>query len=152
MAEVMDVRPHTVIRLLQGGNVDKARKSEAVWQCVSCLTCSTRCPQSVKIAECIDALRQLSIEKGDYSPVQMRTIVFQEAFLSNIRSNGRLFELNLVQSYKMNAFFRDLSIPLLMKDSLLAPLMIRRHKLHFKAGRVKDRGIVKRIFERCGVK
>ena len=117
-----------------------------------CELCSTRCPQSCEIAGCIDALRQLSIEKGDYSPAQMRTVVFQQAFLNNIRANGRLFELNLVQSYKMGAFFRDLSVPLLMKDSLLAPQMIRRNKLHFKAGRVKDRGIVKRIFERCGVK
>jgi hypothetical protein len=36
-----------------------------------------------------------------------------------------------------------------MKDSLLAPKLAARGKLHLGGGRVKDRAVVGRIFARC---
>lgn len=149
MADAMDTLPHQLIRLVQMGKIEKAASAESVWQCVSCLTCSTRCPKEVEIAGVVDALRQESLDRGIESPAQTRTIVFQKAFLDNIRRNGRLAELELVGLFKTAAFFKDFNIPLLMKDSLLAPQMMVRGKLHFMPKKVKDRGVVQRIFEKC---
>jgi hypothetical protein len=36
-----------------------------------------------------------------------------------------------------------------MKDSLLAPQMLKRGKLHFRSRGVRDLGVVERIFQRC---
>jgi hypothetical protein len=80
-----------------------------------------------------------------------RTVLFQKAFLQNIRQNGRLHELSLVRNFKISAFLRDWSLPLLMKDAQLGPQMLRRGKLHLKGEKVRDLGIVARIFERCEV-
>jgi heterodisulfide reductase subunit C len=144
-----DLLPNQVLRLVQLGRVDKAIRSGAIWQCVSCMTCSTRCPNSVDCAGVMDALRQLSVQSGAVAPSHRRTVIFQQAFLDNIRRNGRLVELGLVRQYKTAAFRADLSVPLLMKDALLAPRMLKRGKLHFFPRRVKDRGVVRRIFARC---
>lgn len=149
MAEQMDMLPNQLLRLVQLGRVDRAMAAEAVWLCVSCQTCSTRCPKSVDCAGVMDALRQLSVEEDKIAPSQRRTVLFQQAFLNNVRRNGRLTELELVGEFKIRGFFNDLSVPMLMKDALLAPKMITRGKLHFFGGKVKDRGVVKRIFERC---
>lgn len=149
MADRMDVIPSQIMRLVQMGRVDKAMKAESIWLCVSCQTCSTRCPKSVNIAGVIDALRQLSVEQNVASPAQQRTVVFQKAFLSNIRRNGRLKELELVGLFKVGAFVKDPSIAFLFKDSLLAPKMMTRGKLHLIGESVKDRDVVRRIFDRC---
>lgn len=149
MGEHMDIMPNQLLRLVHAGHADKAITSEAIWQCVSCLTCSTRCPQDVNCAGVLDALRQISVERGIASSAMQRTVIFQEVFLNNIRRNGRLRELELVGFFKTKGFFKDISIPLLFKDSMLAPKMMKRHKFHLFGERVKDRGVVERIFQRC---
>jgi heterodisulfide reductase subunit C len=145
----MDLLPHQLVRLVQLDRWEKALRSEAIWQCVSCLTCTTRCPKSVDCAGLIDALRQLSLQRGLVPPAQQRTIAFQQAFLDNIRRNGRLAELELIAAFKTRSFLADLSLPHLMKDALLAPKLMRRGKFHLRGERVKDREVVRRIFERC---
>jgi heterodisulfide reductase subunit C len=149
MADRMDLLPNQLIRLVQLGRIDRAMRSEAIWKCVSCVTCSTRCPKSVDCAGVLDVLRQSAVESGVASKERLRTIVFQQAFLDNIRRNGRLCELELIGVFKTKAFFRDKNIPLLMKDALLAPQLIKRKKFHILGERVQDRGIVRRIFEKC---
>jgi heterodisulfide reductase subunit C2 len=149
MAEQMDLLPHQLLRLVQLGRADRAMRSEAIWKCVSCVTCSTRCPKEVDCAAVIDALRQSAIEQGLASDEQFRTVIFQQAFLDNIRRNGRLCELELVGVFKAKTFFKRHDVPLLMKDAMLAPQLIRRRKLSLLGQRVRDRGVVRRIFEKC---
>jgi heterodisulfide reductase subunit C2 len=149
MAGRMDMLPNQIVQLVKQGRADRAMQSEAVWTCVSCLTCTARCPQSVDCAAVMDALRQLSVELGSASPACRRTVIFQRAFLENIRRNGRLRELDLVGAFKTRALLADGSISRFLKDALLAPRMLVRGKLRFAGGGVRDRGVVRRIFDRC---
>jgi heterodisulfide reductase subunit C2 len=149
LAEQMDLLPHQLMRLVQIGRIDRALRSEAIWKCVSCMTCSTRCPKSVDCAGVIDTLRQSAVERGTASEERLRTVVFQRAFLDNIRRNGRLRELELIGEFKTKAFFKDKSLALLFKDALLAPQLMKRKKFHLRGERVRDRGVVRRIFEKC---
>ena len=149
VASQMDALPNQLIRWLQLGRADRAMRSEAIWQCVSCMTCSARCPKSVDCAAVMDALRQVSAESGVAAPARRRTLIFQRAFLDNIRRNGRLTELELVGIFKTKAFLNELHLPFLWKDALLAPRLLKRGKFHFLGEKVKDRGVVRRIFERC---
>jgi len=149
VVERMDILPSQLLRLLQLGRLDKTLAAGAIWECVSCMTCTTRCPKAVDCAGVMDALRQLSIEHGVAAPAQRRTILFQQAFLDNIRRNGRLAELDLVRKFKTQGFLDDLSVPQLFKDALLGPQLLRRGKLPLRSRRVKDRKLVGRIFARC---
>jgi heterodisulfide reductase subunit C len=145
----MDFVPNQLIRLVQIGHVERALRSEAIWQCVSCQTCSSRCPKTVDCAAVLDALRQVAIEAGQAAKSQKRTWLFQQAFLNNVRRNGRLNELELIGVFKTKAFADDWSISALLKDSLLGPQLVKRGKFHWKGEKVKDRDIVRRIFDRC---
>lgn len=98
----------------------------------------------------MDALREKSAKDDSTAPSQRRTVIFQKAFLDNIRRNGRLDELDLVKAFKTNTFLKDLSIPKLLKDALLAPKMMKRDKLHLSGKKARDRAIVNRIFAKCG--
>ncbi len=149
MAERMDIVPNQIVRLVQLGQTAKAIACDAIWTCISCQTCSTRCPKSVDCAGLMDHLRQLSIAGSVSSPAQQRTVLFQKAFLRNIRRNGRLNELELVGTFKTSAFLNDLEIPFLFKDAALAPRLKARGKLKLNGAKVRDREVVDRIFERC---
>ncbi len=59
MATYMDILPNQIIRFAQMGLRDELLNSEAIWLCVSCLTCNSRCPKGVRIAEVIESLRQI---------------------------------------------------------------------------------------------
>jgi heterodisulfide reductase subunit C len=149
VASRMDRTPNQVVRLLQLGRMEKAISSGAFWECVSCQTCTTRCPKSVDCAGAMDFLRQLSVERAASAPSAHRTVLFQKTFLRNIRRNGRLDELELVRTFKTATFLKDLDIPFLFKDASLAPRMMRRGKLKLRAEQARDRGVLDRIFERC---
>ena len=84
---------------------------EAIWKCVSCMTCSARCPKSVDCAGVMDALRQLVVGAGLASAARRRTMLFQQTFLENIRRNGRLREVELIGVFKTKAFLHDRSCP-----------------------------------------
>lgn len=149
VGDFMDILPNRLIRLVQVGQAEKAIASTAIWKCVSCMTCTARCPKSVDCAGVMDALRQIAFERDLAPESRRRTVLFQEAFLANIRRNGRLRELELVGAFKLQTFLRDRSLRGLLKDTFLAPQLMRRGKLHLGGQRVKDRGVVDRIFQRC---
>ncbi len=151
MAAAMDVAPNQLVRLLQLGHAQQAMQSDAIWACVSCQTCSTRCPKSVDCAGIMDGLREFSLQRGAASPAQHRVVAFQQAFLENIRRNGRLDEIELIAEFKLRVLRHEPSLRFLLKDSTLAPALQKRHKLHLRGEKVKERDVVGRIFERCAV-
>jgi heterodisulfide reductase subunit C len=57
-------RPRQIIRMTQLGLKDRVLKSDTLWLCASCFTCTDRCPQDVEVASVIRVLRNLAAEKG----------------------------------------------------------------------------------------
>jgi heterodisulfide reductase subunit C len=59
----MDILPNQVIRYAQLGLKDELLESKSVWVCASCYTCNVRCPKGIKIAEVMEAVRQILLRK-----------------------------------------------------------------------------------------
>ncbi len=59
----MDILPNQVIRYAQLGLKDELLNAKSVWVCASCYTCNVRCPKGVKIAEVMEAVRQVLLRK-----------------------------------------------------------------------------------------
>ena len=149
VADQMDLMPNQIVRLAQLGLMDRATRCLAIWNCVSCQTCTARCPQSVDCAGVMDVVREEAARQG-LVPAERRLIhLFLEAFLDNVRRNGRVNEVELIAWFKGMALLKDRNIPFLFKDVLLAPKLMRRGKFHLVGEKVKDRALVRRIFERC---
>jgi heterodisulfide reductase subunit C len=70
----MDILPNQVIRFAQLGLKDELLESKSVWVCASCYTCNVRCPKGIKIAEVMEAVRQILLRKRkDHVEVPMLT-------------------------------------------------------------------------------
>jgi heterodisulfide reductase subunit C len=82
VADAMDLAPSQLVRLAQTGDLTRAMTSIAIWRCVACQTCSDRCPKGVDVASVMDALRQLSVTRGDLPDQVRRIVTFQRSFFA----------------------------------------------------------------------
>lgn len=136
-----DLSAHELVRLVQMDQRDTVLSSRFIWECTSCQTCITRCPQQVDICSMNDALRALSL-KARMAPAQIAVPVFNEAFLNGVRKRGRVHELGLMAAFKLRTrrFFEDMD---------KAPMMFSKGKLPLLGGRVRGRGEREGIFRRA---
>ena len=102
-AYVMDYKPAQLLRLIQMGQKDRVLGSSAIWLCVGCETCGTRCPNRIRLAPVMDALRHLALE-GEYVP-EPSVYALHRSFLDSIRLWGRVHELSMIAQYKLRAPF-----------------------------------------------
>jgi heterodisulfide reductase subunit C2 len=143
MASESDLRPHHVMRLVVQDRRDEALTDESIWLCLTCETCSARCPNACDPARVIDALREISVD-GGVADMPRAIHAFHKAFLEQIRTNGRLHEFGMVMEYKLRS--GDL-----MKDVTNAPAMLSRGKLSLRGERIDGVAEIRRIFVKCGV-
>lgn len=94
----MDLYPDQVIRLTLLGLKDDVLRSQTIWVCASCETCSTRCPNGVRIAELMDCLKEMAIKEKIAIP-QPQVAAFHKTFLDNLSYTGRVFEGALIPMY-----------------------------------------------------
>jgi heterodisulfide reductase subunit C len=62
-------RPRTILRMASLGLKDRVLKSDTLWLCAACFTCTDRCPQDVEVASVIRVLRNLAAEEGIFPQV-----------------------------------------------------------------------------------
>ena len=98
----MDLFPDEVIRLVILGQREKVLNCRTIWVCAACETCTTRCPNGVKIAEIMDRLKEMAIEEGVPSP-QPQIFTLHRTFLNNIKRRGRIFEATLLPIYMLRS-------------------------------------------------
>jgi heterodisulfide reductase subunit C len=138
-----DLKPHEVVRLLQFDQREEVLASRFIWECTSCETCTTRCPQMVDIAALNDSLRAMSRAAGKIAP-GTTVPVFNDAFLSSVRNRGRVHELGLMAAYKLRTGH-------LMEDAGKAPMMLSKGKLPLLGSRVSGRTWRKAMFRRASL-
>jgi heterodisulfide reductase subunit C2 len=138
----MDYPPNQLIRFAQLGRREKVLASSSIWVCVSCVTCTARCPKEIDIAGLMDVFRELSIEEGVATKKQRRIQNFHKSFLEVIRSNGRLYEMMLMIRYKL----RTLT---LFQDVTKSPKMLLTGKLKLLPSKVEDTEAIEKIFAKC---
>jgi heterodisulfide reductase subunit C len=141
-APYMDIRPNSLIRMIQMGMKQEVLGSSAIWFCVYCQTCGTRCPNEIHIGVLMDALREMAMEEG-ITAKEKNIHLFHEAFIQSVRRGGRAHEVTMLMEYILRS--RDL-----MKDSLIPGVkLFLKGKFPLLPSFIKGRGEIKRIFERC---
>jgi len=98
----MDLYPDEVIRMVLSGQRDKVLRCQTIWVCAACETCTTRCPNEVKIAELMDCLKELAIQEAVPCP-QPQILTLHETFLENLRKRGRVFESTFLARYLLRS-------------------------------------------------
>ncbi len=98
----MDLYPDEVIRLVILGQRETVLDCRTIWVCAACETCTTRCPNDVRIAELMDCLKEMAVQEGVPSP-QPQILTLHETFLNNIKKWGRVYETTLLPAYLLKS-------------------------------------------------
>ena len=147
-AYVMDYKPAQLLRLIQLGQKDRVLGSSAIWMCVSCETCGTRCPNQIRLAPVIDALRQMALEEK-HAP-QPSVYALHRSFLDSIRLWGRVHELSLIMEHKVRCLLAKppLFFQGLISDLIMGGDLILKGKIAFLPERIKQMGEIKKLYEK----
>lgn len=146
-----DIKPHELVRMVQFGQREQVLASRMIWECTSCQTCITRCPQKVDIAAMNDELRQISLAEGKVVAGGSGSAVatFNQVFLGAVRKRGRIYEVGLMTVFKLRArrFFADMG---------KVPMMLLKGKLPLwpksVAGRRERKAMFGRVAQAGGKK
>ncbi len=147
-AYAMDYKPAQLLRMIQLDQRDQVFGSKAIWMCVACETCGTRCPNHIRLAPVMDVLRQMAQAEG-YKP-EPAIYALHRAFLDNIKLLGRVYEVGLVAEFKAlsllqggpEALFRGI-IP----DIKMGAGIFFKGKFGLIPERVKRMNEVKKLYE-----
>ncbi len=141
VAPNMSVSPRQMMQLIKLGQENEVFRADTSWYCLSCSTCSARCPREIDIPGVMEAIRHLAIhEKVDCENPDVNSIrKFHEIFLYMVRIYGRLYELRFMAEFNIRTldFFKDI---------FLAPKVLSRGKLEFFTSRVKNIEAIDRLF------
>jgi heterodisulfide reductase subunit C len=141
VASRADLKPHEVVRMVQLDQREAVLASRFIWECTSCQTCSTRCPQQVDLAAMNDALRAMSRAAGKIA-AGTAVPAFNDIFLDTVRRRGRIYEMGLMVRFKLRT-------RRLFEDIGKAPVMLLKGKLPLVGRRAGGRAGRKALFRRA---
>ena len=134
-----DIKAHEMVRMVQFSQRDQVLASKMLWQCTSCQTCATRCPQKVSVAALNDGLRRMSVRAK--SPIKSAVPAFNDIFLRAVRKRGRMNEAGLMASFKLRT-------GRLFEDMGKLPMMLLKGKMPLWQPVAKGRDEREEIFDR----
>lgn len=140
MAGVMEYKPNEIIRMVQLGQRETLLNSSAIWLCVSCETCVTRCPNEIDTPRLIDILREMALVEG-ITPAEPDVAGFHDAFLATVKLGGRVNEPLMMVAYKAKT-------GTWLKDLVMGLKMFAKGKLKLLSPRTRNRTAIRRIFRR----
>ncbi len=132
--------PSEMMRRLHLGLGDELLDSDILWMCVSCETCSARCPMGIDVAAVMDALRKLAVQRGATKP-EGNVPLFNRVFLKTVQAFGRTYDIAMIAGYKLGS-------GKLLADTEKFPTMLKKRKIALLPPRGADRKAVRRIFKK----
>jgi heterodisulfide reductase subunit C2 len=145
----MDLFPDEVIRMVILGQRESVLKCKTIWVCAACETCTTRCPNEVRIAELMDQLKEIAVSENIPCP-EPQVLQLHQSFLNQIKKQGRVFETTLLPTYllKSGQILSKWKDGNLMAEIRLGWKMFSKGRIPFRPSKSKDKIDIKRIFNK----
>ena len=120
---VYDRQVNQIMRGVQLGLKDQVLNSRSLWMCLSCSTCSLRCPNDIDVAAVMETLRHMARKEGRVTVPRVEKFWF--SFLDTVLRFGRTYEIGTMVLYMLRSMrvFTDVD---------LAPTALAKQKLGFK--------------------
>ncbi len=127
----MDFSPRQVMALVRADFKNEVLRSNTIWLCASCYSCTVECPRQIRITDIMYALKQRAIKEQVY-PKHMPIPILAREFAKMVSRKGRITEMLLV----MQLFFRA-NKRAVLKSWRLGPRLIRTGRFVIKHERIE---------------
>ncbi|OGF50923.1 MAG: hypothetical protein A2231_09950 [Candidatus Firestonebacteria bacterium RIFOXYA2_FULL_40_8] len=145
VAYAMEYPPTMAMRMIQLGMHDRLMSANTSWFCVSCETCTTRCPREIDIAKVMDTLKIMA-QAGKYKLSDNEIPIFDWIFLKSIELTGKIYEIGMIGAYNMLSLnpFKDV-FPMGVKMILKGKISFIPHLIYNPIEMIKNIRMFKRI-------
>ena len=139
----MDYTPREVIAALRAGMLDRVLKSNTIWLCASCYSCTVRCPSGIKLTDMMYELKRLAIDFG-LTQENAKAPIVAKLFVDMVNKNGRTAEIPLVSKFmlKTDPIGAVKMLPRAVKMFRLGRMTFTPHKIKGTAELEKSAGIM----------
>ena len=146
-AYLMDYKPAQLLRMIQLGQRERVLASKAIWMCIGCEACGTRCPNQIRLAPVMDVLRQMALDE-DYPP-ETAIFALHRSFLDSIKMWGRMHEVSMLAEFKTRELLTKFPVFFqgLLGDMKLGANLMLNGKLSFIPDRIKRMEEIKALYE-----
>jgi heterodisulfide reductase subunit C len=138
-----DYPPRRVIALVRAGLREELLSSNSMWFCVSCYSCTVRCPRDIKPADIMHALEIIAI-RSSKSTKRSKTPILYRCFVDSARGNGRVYELGMM----IKLFLKTNPFAALRLAPVGLGLFLHK-RLPLKPSRIKGMGELKAILDKA---
>ncbi len=144
----MDYTPRQIIRMVDLGIKDKIFKSNTIWICAGCHTCSLRCPRGVEVSKVMSALKSIAIKHGYGADDDPSGPAWYKSFSEVTMRYGRIFEPELMLLFNIKKSKNPIElIRSMLKDAPLGIKMLKKGKLSLLPEKIKGKSHMKIIYE-----
>lgn len=143
-AFAMDYQPAQILKMVQLGQKEALLKSHAIWLCIGCETCGTRCPNDIRINNVMDVLKEMALEE-DVKPAEKTVYALHRSFLNSIKHFGRIHEMTMLAEYMLRV---PQKLPAEIGVGLA--LILKGKVIHLWSA-IRERDKVRELFRRAGV-
>ncbi len=149
----MDLYPDEVVRLVNLGQRETVLTCRTVWVCSACETCTTRCPNGVRIAELMDGLKEMALRENVPCP-QPQILALHQAFLNNIKNRGRVAESAFLTTYLIRSgqLMQRIKTRTWQEEARLGWELFKKGRSPIFSHRTKDRAAIRRMLTPTGKK
>jgi len=138
----MDITPRQIMQYIKLNQKTQVYMANSTWFCLTCSSCSARCPREIEIPSVMEACRHLAIEENVYpnSPKVKEIKRFHEIFIDMVKKYGKLYELRMMAEYNIRSgnFFKDIA---------LAPAALFKGKLKLFPEKSKNMKAIDKMFK-----
>ena len=153
VGEETGITPDKVIRHIITGNREAAISNNLVWQCVSCYTCGTRCPNNIQCGRVTETLKKMSKEEK-YEILSPNIQYFHDSFVQGCTRWGRVNEMEFMGFYEIKNIGKHLLSLRFLKawkelatQVKLGASMFKQRRLHLKLHTSTGRKEIKKFYK-----
>ncbi len=153
VGEETGITPDRVIRHIITGNREAAISNNLVWQCVSCYTCGTRCPNNIQCGRVTETLKKMSKEEK-YEILNPNIAYFHDSFVQGCTRWGRVNEMEFMGFYELKNIGKNLinfkfktSWDEIANQAKLGFSMFKQKRLHLKLHTSTGRKEIKKFYK-----
>lgn len=104
VAHTMDYFPRKVIAMLRAGKIEEVLKSDTIWICASCYSCTVRCPAGIKYTDFMYHLKRTGEREG-IKPKNQTGVKLARSFNKVVSGHGRSYEPELMLRFHLPDIF-----------------------------------------------
>ncbi|MFQ5883780.1 MAG: 4Fe-4S dicluster domain-containing protein, partial [Thermoplasmata archaeon] len=86
VAPFADFNPRQIVNLVSLGLLDKAVRSSMVFLCITCYSCTSRCPRNIPVTDIMIGLRNMAFTRGT---MPSKNLAYYKDFSDMILKRGR---------------------------------------------------------------